>query len=248
MVDGGRLGRKRHTIHGLVEIDVTRAHDAIRRHKERTGESLSFTAYVMACLGQALDANREMHAYRNRRNQLVIFDEVDINTLFEVQVDGRPMIRPHVIRAVNRKSFRALHDEIRSFQRVHAASEEASAIRWLVLLPGFARRFLIGFIARNPHLVKEYMGTVSLTNIGMFGTGSGWGIPVPNHTLQITLGGTAEKPGLVAGRMEPRRYLSVTVSLDHDIVDGAPAARFVQRLRELMESAYGLDEASHSTD
>ena len=32
----------------------------------------------------------------------------------------------------------------------------------------------------------------------------------------------------------------MTVSIDHDIVDGAPAARFMNELRQLIESAYGL--------
>ncbi len=36
--------------------------------------------------------------------------------------------------------------------------------------------------------------------------------------------------------------LSVTVSFDHDIVDGAPAARFTSQLKSLIESGYGLVE------
>jgi pyruvate/2-oxoglutarate dehydrogenase complex dihydrolipoamide acyltransferase (E2) component len=36
--------------------------------------------------------------------------------------------------------------------------------------------------------------------------------------------------------------LNLTVTFDHDIVDGAPAARFVHRLVELVESGYGLSE------
>lgn len=63
---------------------------------------------------------------------------------------------------------------------------------------------------------------------------------MPNHTLQLTLGGIARKPGVVEERIEIRDYLDVTISLDHDLVDGAPAARFTQRLRELIESGYGL--------
>ena len=92
------------------------------------------------------------------------------------------------------------------------------------------------------HLLKEMNGTVSLTAIGMFGNGGGWGIPVSNHTLQITLGGISEKPALVNGQLENHEYLCVTVSFDHDIVDGAPAARFVQRLKELVEFGYGITE------
>ncbi|HRO91391.1 MAG TPA: 2-oxo acid dehydrogenase subunit E2, partial [Promineifilum sp.] len=40
--------------------------------------------------------------------------------------------------------------------------------------------------------------------------------------------------------IEPREYLSVTLSFDHDIVDGAPAARFGGRLRGLIEGGDGL--------
>ena len=34
----------------------------------------------------------------------------------------------------------------------------------------------------------------------------------------------------------------ITISFDHDIIDGAPAARFTQRLKELIESGYGLTD------
>ncbi len=243
MVDGGRMARRKHTIHGLFEVDVTQARKVIREHKAHTGEALSFTAFVMACLGQAIELNRHMHAYRDWRNQLVIFDEVDVNMLFEVEADGRRLIRPHIIRAVNKKTFRAIHEEIRTFQATHEASREAGFIRWFVLLPGFVRRSFLWLLAKNPLLYKEYSGTVLMTGVGMFGTGGGWAIPVPNHTLQITLGGIAEKPGVVAGRIEIREYLSITMSIDHDIVDGAPAARFAQRFKELIESGQGLHDA-----
>jgi pyruvate/2-oxoglutarate dehydrogenase complex dihydrolipoamide acyltransferase (E2) component len=32
------------------------------------------------------------------------------------------------------------------------------------------------------------------------------------------------------------------VEVDHDIIDGAPAARFVSRLKALLEAGFGLDE------
>ena len=240
MVDGGRLSRSKHFVHGLVEFDVTRARAVLRQHKAQTGESLSFTAFVLACLGKAIDADRRVHGYRNWRNQLIIFDEVDINTLFEVEVDGKPTIRPHILRGVNRKTPHQLHTEIRTFQQAHASSAEARFIDWFVWLPGFVRRGFLRVLFMQPNRIKAYYGTVLLTSIGMFGDGGGWGIPAPNHTLQVTLGGIARKPAFVEGRVEEREFLSVTISFDHDIVDGAPAARFTQRLRELIEAADGL--------
>jgi len=77
----------------------------------------------------------------------------------------------------------------------------------------------------------------------MFGKGAGWGIPINDHTLDLTLGGIAEKPGVVDGHIATRDYLCMTLSFDHAIIDGAPAARFIQRLKELIESGYGLSES-----
>lgn len=242
MVDGGRLAKQKHLIHGLVEMDVTDARRLIRDHKAKTGEALSFTAFIISCLGQAVDANKHMQAYRTWREKLVLFHDVDVNTMFEVEVGGRKIIRPHILRAVNRKTLREIHEELRAFQAEHENGREASFIGWFVLLPAFIRRLFLGALFKNPHWLKEMNGTVSLTSVGMFGDGGGWGIPVPIHTLQVTLGGIAKKPMLLNGQLENREYLCVTISLDHDIVDGAPAARFIQRLKELVESGHKISD------
>ena len=41
IVEAGRLGSRRPLIHGLLEIDVTRARTHLREHKAHTGETLS---------------------------------------------------------------------------------------------------------------------------------------------------------------------------------------------------------------
>jgi pyruvate/2-oxoglutarate dehydrogenase complex dihydrolipoamide acyltransferase (E2) component len=241
MVDGGQMGLKKHTIHGLVEFDITRARDKIRQYRIHTGEALSFSTFFLACLGKAIDQDKQMHAYRNWRNQAIIYDEVDVNMLFEVEVDGMKTIRPYILRGVNQKNLRELQAEIQAFQEGHESSRETKFIEWFVRLPGWIRRSFLWVLFKNPQLIKEYYGTVLVTSVGMFGSGSGWGIPVPNHSLQLTLGGMGEKPGVVNHKVEVREYLSVTISFDHDVIDGAPAARFTQRLKKLIESGYGLD-------
>jgi hypothetical protein len=240
MVDGGQMGRQKHTIHGLVEFDITQAREKIRQYRERTGESLSFSTFFLACLGKAIDEDKQMQAYRSWRNQVVLFDDVDVNMLFEVEVGGEKIIRPHIMRGVNHKSMRELQGEIQAFQNSHESSRESKFIEWFVRLPGFIRRFFLWALFKNPKLIKDYYGTVLVSSVGMFGRGSGWGIPVPNHSLQLTLGGMGEKPGVFEHRIEVREYLSVTISFDHDVIDGAPAARFTQRLKRLVESGNGL--------
>ena len=48
-----RSAQRKPMIHGLIEVDVTRARAYLRDHKANTGESLSFTAFIIACVGKA---------------------------------------------------------------------------------------------------------------------------------------------------------------------------------------------------
>ena len=241
IVDAGRNGIRWHVTQALLEIDVTTARRFIREHKAATGESFSFTAFFIACLAHAIDENKHLHAYRNWRNQLILFEQVDVATLIETTVDQVSL--SHVVRAANKKTFREVHQEIRTIQATPAKSEQKSELLDIApYLPAFVRGLFYWALFKNPHWLKQIAGTVVVTSVGMFGKGGGWGFGfLPMHTLGITVGGIAEKPGVVEGRIEIREYLCVTVSMDHDIIDGAPAARFVQRLKELVESGYGLD-------
>ncbi len=103
---------------------------------------------------------------------------------------------------------------------------------------------MVRMAERSPQVWKKYRGTVGLTTVGMFGKGSGWGIPLASHALWITVGGIGEKPGVVDGQIDIREYLSLTLSFDHETIDGAPAARFTQRLIDLIERGYGLFDST----
>ena len=240
-IDGGRLAARKHTVHALIEVDVTTPRQELRAQKARTGATLSFTAFVIACLAKAVDENKMMHAYRDWRNRLILFDAVDVNTMVEVVLQGRNVVLPLCIRAANQRTVGDIHTEIRAVQ-ANPLQTRAIGVQWFARLPRFARDLFYWAIFKNPWWLKQSFGTVGITSVGMFGHGSGWAIPFGVHTLEIALGGMAQKPGIVDGRIEIHDYLCLTMSVDHDIIDGAPAARFVQRLKELIEGGYGLCE------
>lgn len=237
-----------HQIHGLIEVDVTEARRHLRKHEEQTGEALSFTAFITTCVARAVDENKSLSACHRGGKQLVLFEDVDVATLIERDMGGRKQPIVYCIRGANKKGVRDITHEIRAAQvsAVAATWEGFQAERWLTRIPMVALRGLWAIFwwarGRSPRVQKHYGGTVGLTAVGMFGKGGGWGIPLTYHTLDVTLGGIAEKPGVVDGRIAIREYLYVTLSFDHDVIDGAPAARFVLRLRELIESGYGLGE------
>jgi len=247
-----RSAQRKPMIHGLIEVDVTRAREFLREHKAKTGESLSFTAFIVTCLGKAVDENKAVQACRKGSKYLALFDEVDVATPIEREMAGQKQPIIFIIRAANKKTFQEIHQEIRAAQ-VEAVEKAWVSFRDFRFLPLVVFRFiwpiLWWMIGRYPRVQKRYGGTVGLTAVGMFGKGAGWGIPVEYHTLSITLGGLAKKPGVVDGQIAIREYLCITLSFNHDVIDGAPAARFTMRLKELIESGYGLceSEAGKST-
>jgi pyruvate/2-oxoglutarate dehydrogenase complex dihydrolipoamide acyltransferase (E2) component len=244
VIDGMELAGRKHTIHGIVEVDISQARERLRQIKEETGEALSFTGFVVFCCSRAVDEDKHLHAYRDWRNRLVLFDDVDISLPVERVENGQPVVLQTVIRAANRKTVREIHREIRDLQTKElAATPWGANLRWYVLIPAFIRRGFFRIAAKMPHTLKRFNGTVLVTSVGMYGKTAGWGIPLPGHTLCVTVGGIEEKPVLRDGKLEGREHLCLTVSFDHDIVDGGPAARFIRRLQELQQAGSGLSEA-----
>ena len=54
----------------------------------------------------------------------------------------------------------------------------------------------------------------------------------------------SQRPRVIDGRVTVRDVLDLTVAIDHNVVDGAPAARFAAELRELLESAAVMSPSS----
>ena len=77
-----------------------------------------------------------------------------------------------------------------------------------------------------------------VTSGNMTGKGmAGWGIPIATHTLNVTIGGIVERIVETTNGFEKKEHLCLTISFDHDIVDGAPAARFIKRLKQIIEKS-----------
>lgn len=240
-MDYMEMAGHRSNVHGLVEIDVTEPRERIRTIAQETGTKLSFTAFLVVCLATTVAEQPHVQRYRDWRGRIHTFEGVDVNVLIERESDGERIGIPHVIRDADRRTVRSIHDEIR---RVKAGSSDrlgGSPSRLAGYLPGFLRRQVWRLPQLFPRRWQRLAGSVAVTSVGMFGTRNGWAISPTNYTLQLTVGGIGTKPRLIDGELRPRELLSLTATFDHDVVDGAPAARFVKRLSERIEAGYGLD-------
>ena len=244
------LARPAHQMYGLLEVDVTVARQVIAAHKACTGETLSFTGYLAFCLARAVDKEKAVQAYLKGRKQIVMFDDVNVGLMVERKRGSEGNLMGYVVRGANRKTYLEIHQEIRATQSTSGPPETRAGKSFYaaMLLPWPLSRIFIALFSaakrRDPTVSVSMMGTVGITAVGMFGKNhSGWGLYSTRHSLDLVVGSIAWKPAVVKGRIEPREILHLTAVFDHDVVDGAPAARFVQRLVELIESGHGIVEA-----
>jgi len=243
------VGDNKHYVKGLIEIDVTDGRQIIHNYEKETAIKISFTAWLLKCIGKAASEYKEVHSLMKGKKEIISFDDADISVPVERLAKGLKVVMPLVIRKTNIKSVKQIHEEIRSAQseeveRATVLGENPlkRRVKFYTKLPKSLRRFLIKKVLKNPLRVKKIMGTIIVTAVGMFGKLYGWPIPTTSHPLAFAIGGITKKPGVINDKIEIREYLTITVLVNHDVVDGAPAARFINRLKELIESGYGLTE------
>ena len=83
-------------------------------------------------------------------------------------------------------------------------------------------------------------GTFTVTNLGMFGVDAFTPILNPPEAAILGVGRVRARPVAVGDRVEVRPVMALSLTFDHRVVDGAPAAQFLQRVTHVLEHPYLL--------
>jgi len=91
--------------------------------------------------------------------------------------------------------------------------------------------------ARDGKTTQEDMkdGTITITNIGVFGVDTGTPILNPGEVGIVALGSIRKKPWVVDDEIVVRQITTVGATFDHRVVDGDVASRFVQDVASVLE-------------
>ncbi len=254
IIDLLHLGLKISRIHAYGEEDVT---DSMRRLKiisEKLGRKISFTSYLATLWAKTLQNHPIMQGYKHR-NKIVMFEDVDVACVVEREVKGKHIPTSYIIRKAQNKTCIEISDEIREAQKSKTESAATSTTKTkqnkavlITKLPGFIRRIILKKMTKDPWLKKQIFGTAGLSSIGMFTEGGGGAIPVTVHSITLIVGGIQKKPWAVKNpdtgeyEIKIRDLMTATISMDHDIVDGGPAARAVAEFRGMLKDCVGLPE------
>lgn len=225
--------RRSNTIHVLLEVDVTEPRKLIKEYKENHPEGLSFTAYLVHCLAQAVAKYPRFNSFR-RGNRLIIFDDLTISVLVERELDQESIPEPLGIQSAQSKDIKGIQDEIRDAQQ-NRGNElgDLTGSTWIQYIPSWLLGFFIGIFSRNIKMAQRY-GKVAVTAVGMFSPDRSWMIPLSSATVLLTVGGIHKERAEGNEGSEVSEFLHLTLSFNHDIIDGAPAARFAKDLEQLI--------------
>ena len=219
---------------GLLDVDITDARRLLARHEP----PLSMTAFVVAAVARAVAAHPEVHAYRDWRGRLVQHRHVDVQTLVEVPTRQGPFGLVHVVRDADVRDVAAISAELRAVKAEPSSTSTGRALERLGPLAGRVPGVFPALYAVMSRSVRahELTGTVQVTAVGMFAGGGGFALAPPTlASTFVVVGGCSRRPRIVDDQIVARDVLDLTVTVDHNVVDGAPATRFGADLRRRME-------------
>ena len=228
--------KSKNLIWAFTEMDITEAQKRLRAHKEK-GENISFTAFLIACYARSAEKFKyPINTIRIKKKKFITFDEVDVMTNIEREIDGLKKPVNYTIRNAHKKTLREIHDELkeaRSAKKVEITTGNKGGkklVKMIPKLPRFIRKMIIHKTFTDPFLKKKLLGTIGLTSVGMFGKDInqlGWMIHITPHTISVGVGSIEKKYEMTKeGTIIEREFLAVTVAMDHAIIDGGPATRF----------------------
>ncbi|AKU08930.1 2-oxo acid dehydrogenase subunit E2 [Haloferax gibbonsii] len=209
---GDQMQRSKYTAPHVThhdEVDVTELVELRERLKpvaEERGSRLTYMPFVMKAVIAALKDFPYLNSQLDEENEeIVLRDEYNIGVAAATDAG---LLVP-VVHDADRKGMLELADEM---------NEKVEKARNRKISPGEMRG-----------------GTFTITNIG--GIGGEYATPIVNYpeVAILALGAIKDKPRVVDGEVVPRKVLTLSLSFDHRIVDGAQGARFTNRVKELLE-------------
>jgi pyruvate dehydrogenase E2 component (dihydrolipoamide acetyltransferase) len=199
----------------MTEVDATALIDAREQIKAGVADEWGFAPGYNDLLGLIVARALRELPYMNARlsaDGQAIEQMASVNLGMAVDTD-RGLLVP-VIRNAEQKGLRALGTELRSLV------DRARAGRSL------------------PDDLSG--GTFTITNLGMYEIDGFTPIINLPEAAILGVGRIQAKPMVRDGQVVVRQMMTLSLAFDHRLVDGAPAARFMQRIKRLIEAPYLL--------
>lgn len=245
-IDICEIGKSKHHVVAFLEVDVTLARQKLKLYKKDIGR-ISFIAWMIKVIAHTLSNYKDITAYKSGKQEIIIFEDINISFLIEKEIDGEKVPIPVLIEKANMLDAETItaqlvdsKQESMSENQIVIQKKSTRIERLYYYLPRFIRITIWKYLLRFPKLVFSKMGNVSITSLGMFGRINGWFIPISIHPICFGIGSIISKPIVINETIEIRDIINISVLIDHDVIDGGIMARFINKLTKNIEKALFL--------
>ena len=246
-IDVCEIGRRKHHVTGLIELDVTESRKKIRAFNKQNSDKISFIAWILSVIASTIREYETVASYLSGKRKRIIFKDINISMALEKEMNGQKVPIPLIIEAADEKKMEIITAQIRDAKNKPLTTNDivlqkrtGRFEKIYYILPGFVRRGIWTYLLKHPRVVYNKMGNVAVTALGMMGRVNGWFIPISVHPVCFGIGSVVKKPMVINDKIEIREMLSLSVLLNHDVVDGAPMVRFISQLSHNVENGMNL--------
>lgn len=232
----------RNHLHFLCELDASGMDTVRAAVRTAGGQTPTYTAFVVKAVGLALKEHPHLNVMVQERpwnTRLVPLKNMTATVAVERNVDGVDMVFAPMVQDSGERNLGDLTSQLRHF--AEAEPNEISEfvrfqqlVRWARWVPS-----LVGLLFRIPALspglwARFRGGAYAVTSPGKYG-GCDQVLPPWPWPFTFSFGAVKFRPWVVGDQVVPRRTMRLTITVDRRIANGAPIARFAERLRELLE-------------
>ncbi len=191
----------------FVTVDVTATRDLLNRLRESAfvDDRLTMTAFVAVAMLRALREHPELNSsWDDAAQEIVLRRYVNL---------GIATAGPRGLLVPNLKDA----DQLTLIELARALERLTST-------------------ARDGHATTADLtgGTITLTNVGMFGVDSGTPIINPGEAAIVCLGAVRQQPWVHEGELAVRWVTTLSLSFDHRLVDGEQGSRYLAAVAETL--------------
>ncbi len=239
-IQGFDLAAGGHNFFGLLEFDISRLRPTLRQAR-REGKGGSLYAFFLKAVGHTVASEPLFNAFIDYR-RTTTFDTVDIAVPIEISTSRGVENRQYVLRDVVHKTVSQIADEMDAAKRDQSSATGFLDSKFWQDLLGTLPRSLVAWLfrraLRDHGLVKNLSGTLFVTSVSMYLSVPGFIVPYIGgpKAASFAFGSVYKKPVVVSDAIVIREIVSVTAVFNHDLIDGAPAARFIGKLKRLIET------------
>ena len=228
------MGRRSVPTYLAFDVDMTWA-ESLRTELMEVGHKVTITAIVLKAISVAQRNHPASRSLLLPWGPVVTLNEIVAGFTVEREVADGPAVFLGAIRNADTKSVEDIASELREYAVKEikdvpqlAVEDRFSRFPWLV------RKFILWLGQCIPSVRLRYQGaTFGLSTLGKFGIT----LVVPPSVCTSIFGVGSVEDRVVAhhGQAVIRPMMSVIYNFDHRLIDGAPAARFVAEVRDLLE-------------